>query len=122
MRIREILGCALAFAVLVGCGDDAGDTGLTADTLEQDIAAQIRERNNGSTITEVRCVAESDNQFVCQGQFHASRAYAERTMRAIDTSDFRAVDWDVIIQQYSGPVSYDVTIDPDTDEFVATPR
>ena len=58
------------------------------------------------------CVKRGES-FRCVGDYAPSRAAVADSMRGIDTSDFRAEDWNALREQQSGQVAFDVDVDAD---------
>ena len=115
---------ALVAVTIAGCG--GGDTGAespapaagqdtqeVAGYLETDIPKSIRDQNAGDDLRDVQCIHKQANTYDCSGYYQMGRESAEAFMGGIDTSNFAAGDWQAIIEQNSGRVSYDVTVAPD---------
>lgn len=118
LAARQIAAIVVGSLVgLVGCGS-SGDS-VTPETVERDLPAAIAESSAGSDLRDIQCIAKTDLEYLCRGEFEASMAFAKESMGSIDTSNFRSRDWQVIIEQNSGPVSYTITVDPDTGEWIA---
>jgi hypothetical protein len=51
-----------------------------------------------------------------------SLSEAKAEQRGINTSNFKAADWKVLTDQGSGAITLDVTLNPDTGEFIYRPE
>ncbi len=118
--IAGVVGVAVVLGA-VGCGVSASGGTDQAD-LEVGLSEQVAANNYGSTFTDVTCVQRSDNEYRCIGQYRASLAEVKAFAGADPSADYMTDgDWQVVIEQRSGPVTYDVIIDPTDGSYIFTP-
>jgi hypothetical protein len=104
--------------VLAGCGSSGGDAsgGLTAS----DLATEMENGDwSGAEVSGVSCVKKTDRVFTCLGDYQANREAVKEGMGSVDTSDFTDKDWDVLVEQQSGRVSWEVAVD-ESGQWIAT--
>jgi hypothetical protein len=101
-----------------GGGGEAGGGRLSAS----DLASEMETADwNGAEVSGVSCVKKTDRVFTCLGDYQASRDAVEEEMGSVDTSDFTDKDWDVLVEQQSGQVSWEVAVD-ESGQWIATPQ
>jgi hypothetical protein len=125
----RLIGSVVGAVLFIGCGgggtgdgDATGGSGRPDGTaVAEQLAQAIRENENGSTLVHATCIARTDSEFRCSGEYQASRESVEQEMGSIDTSNFGEADWQVLIEQRGGPVTYDVVIDLEDGSFIYNP-
>ena len=111
----------IAAVGLQACGSSSGSSASDTETLETFLADEVAAKNKGSKLTNVVCVSRAENEYRCSADFKASLAWAKESIGSIDTSYFSDADWKVLRESKSGPIAYDVSVDPNDGSYVAVP-
>jgi hypothetical protein len=114
IRLGLSVSSVAVLVLLTGCGS-------SGDATEQDVATSLTravDHDSGGRLTAVKCVKRDDRVYRCVGKFRMSQAGVEASMKDIDTTGFTDADWRVLVDQNSGPVSYEVTVDQDGESYI----
>lgn len=107
-------------STISGEADSAG--AVSAAELGEQLQAAIADSQEGSDFTGVKCVERDENVFRCLGDYKPTVAWVRESMAGVDTSGFTERDWDALVDQQTGNVTFEVTVDPSDGTFIYEPQ